>query len=367
MRHPIWILNSALLFLFAVSALFMFFAYATVPERESIEPDGYVRPVQKNEMQINIAKIYQDDLFGTYKKEFSPENEPEYVKPTPQPPTPERPMVPEMPRPQFLEPLNVALKGIIVIGYDESKNRAIIVDEKTAKEKAYKVEDSIEDAQIIKIMNNKVILLRTNGQQEVLYLREHDAKHDPTYTTITGWEMVIKRTGQNEYTINPATFIERVNNLAQFIDLLDLTTVYQRGKSIGCRIGKLEPQSMGVALGLRSSDIIVQINDIPAIDTPNRYAIYQEIVNMNAKDTISVEVVRNGRTIMLYYTIEEFNEEKDAHDIKTTPERIQQEKIKTLREKHSFAPTIEELRKRERRNMLERGKAPTKFIPSGPE
>ena len=40
-----------------------------------------------------------------------------------------------------------------------------------------------EDAQLIKIFNNKAIFLRANGQQEVLYLRPKDAQLDPTYTT----------------------------------------------------------------------------------------------------------------------------------------------------------------------------------------
>jgi len=345
----------------------MFFAYTTIPERENIEPDVYIKPIQKDEIQINIAKIYQDDLFGTYKKEFTSESEPEYVKPVPTPPVPERPMVPEAPKPQFLDPLGIMLKGIIIVGYDESKNRAIIKNEKTAKEKAYKIEDTIEDAQVIKIMNNKVILLRSNGQQEVLYLRENDAKYDPIYNIITGWETVIKKTGNNEYLINPITFLERVNNLAQFIDLLDLTTVYQKGKSIGCRIGKLDSQSMGTALGLRSSDIVTQINEIAATDTPNRFAIYQEIIKMGPHDTIAVEIVRNNRIIMIYYTIDEPSEEKDVAGNSFTQEQLEKKKVKKLHQKHSFAPTIEELRKRERHNMLERGKAPKTTVPSSSE
>lgn len=364
MRHPIWALNSTLLALFLMSGLFMFFAYTTVPERETIEPSHYKKPVQKNEMHINIATIYQDDLFGTYKKEFALDKEPSYVQPIPQPPIPQEPMVPETPKPQFLDPLNITLKGIIVIGYDESKNRAIIVDEKTAKEKAYKTEDTIEDAQIIKIMNNKVILLRANGQQEVLYLREHDAKIDPTYHIITGWETVIKKIGHHEYIVNPSTFLERVSNLAQFIDLLDLTTVYQKGKSIGCRIGKIDQSSMGNALGLLSNDIVTHINDIPATDTPNRFNIYQEIIKMKPKDVISVELLRNNNKIMVYYTLETFADETNKENDTELEKKTEQEKIKILQQKHSFAPTIEELRKRERRNMLERGKISRETVPS---
>jgi len=367
MRHPIWILNSALLFLLLVAGLFMFFLYTAAPERESIEPDGYIKPIQKDDVQINIAKIYQDDLFGTYRKELLPEQEPEYVKPVPQPPIPEEPMIPETPQPQFLDPLDITLKGIIVIGYDESKNRAIIVDEKTSKEQAYKVEDKIEDAQVIKIMSNKVILLRSNGQQEVLYLREHDAKYDPTYSIITGWEMAIRRTGAHDYLINPNTFLERISNLAQFIDQLDLTTVYQKGKSIGCRIGKLEPQSLGTALGLHSSDIVTKINEIAATDTPNRFAIYQDIVKMKSHDTITVELLRNNNKIMVHYTLDEFKDEKEVGELPPTPEHVEQQKIKSLQQRQSFAPTIEELRKRERRNMLERGNTPKTSVPSSSE
>ena len=42
-----------------------------------------------------------------------------------------------------------------------------------------KTGDVIEDAQLMRIFSNKVVLVRSNGQQEVLYLREKDAKTDP--------------------------------------------------------------------------------------------------------------------------------------------------------------------------------------------
>jgi len=367
MRHPIWIFNSALFLLLVATGFFMFFTYVTAPDRESIEPGRYIKPSPQEEKQINIAQIYKDDLFGTYVKEVIPEEEPDFVLPAPEPPAPEPSVIPEAPKPQFLDPLKINLKGIIVVGHDESKNRAIIFEEKTSEEKLYKVEDTIEDAYVIKIFNNKVILLRSNGQQEVLYLREHDAKHDPTYMVITGWEKVIKRTAPNILHINPSAFLERVSNLAQFIDLLDLTTVYQKGKSIGCRIGKLDPQSLGTALGLRTGDIVKQINNIPATDTPNRFAIYQEIIKMNHESTISVDILRSNQELSMQYILDPFEEDKTTEEKKDDPEQVKKENIKMLQQKHSFAPTINELRKRERHNMLERGKEPKSNMPSSSE
>ena len=368
MRHPIWIFNNALLVLLVCVSMFMFLVHTTVPERENIDPDVYIKPVQKDEVQINIAQIYENDLFGTYKKEFLRPDNAVYAAVMPEPPVPEAPVIPAIPKPQFLDPLSITLKGIIFVGYDESKNRAIIFDEKTAREKSYKVEEMIEDAQIIKILPNKVILLRSNGQQEVLHLREFDAKIDPTYAPITGWEMVIKKTGPYAYRINPMAFLERVHDLAQFIDLLDLTTVYKQGKSIGCRVGTLEANSLGIALGLYSSDIITRVNEIPAIDTPHRYSIYQEIIHMQSNDVLSVEIMRNGATIMIYYTLEDFMLEPPVSvEVTKSPAMIEQEKKQMLQQRQQFVPTIEELRKRERQNMLERGRAPKTDKPSSSE
>jgi len=368
MRHPVWIFNSSLLVLLALESMFMFIAHTNVPERESIEPEAYVKPVHKDEVQINVAQIYENDLFGTYKKEFLRAEPAVYAATVPEPPLPEEAIIPATPKPQFLDPLNITLKGVVFVGYDEEKNRAIIFEEKTARERPYKLEDKIEDAQIIKIMPNKVVLLRSNGQQEVLYLREFDAQFDPTYAPITGWELVIKKTEANSYRINPTTFLERIHDLSQFIDLLDLTTVYKQGKSIGCRIGKLEPLSLGSALGLQPGDIITRMNDIPAIDTPHRFAIYQEVVNMKPNDVLSVEIVRNDKNLMVYYTLEEFSVESTVEEApKKSPEAIEQDNIKLLQQKQSFAPTIDELRRRERQNMLERGRAPRASEPSSTE
>ncbi len=78
------------------------------------------------------------------------------------------------------------------------------MDTRTNKESSYKVGDMIEDAQLIRIFSNKVILMRANGQQEVLYLREKDAKLDPTYASGENWEGIISQNGPLEFAINTA-------------------------------------------------------------------------------------------------------------------------------------------------------------------
>lgn len=364
MRHPLWILNSALLFLFIIIVCFILVMRVDIPPSEPIESSGYIKPLPKKVSEVNIRKIYENDLFGTYHPNQEVPTEPNYIAPAPLPPTPMPTHVPPEPRPQFLEPLKITLKGIIIIGNDDTKNRAIISDTRTNKEGSYKVGDIIEDAQLIKIFSNKVLFLRPNGQQEVLYLRAKDAQLDPTYLQMSGWKGITQKITDNQYLINIKEFVFRINNLGQFIDLLDLTTVYQNGKSVGCKIGTIQDPSFAQEFGLQSGDIVRTINGISVVDTQSRMAIYKQVTSMKTKDTILVELIRNNRPYTLQYVIGQTEEpdalEKQVEQIRgNTAGQATQEQIKIMHERHKFAPTLHDMRSRERKIMMDKGKAPT--------
>ena len=235
MRQPFWVINSFLLLLAFFMAGFIYFGRPSVPERVDIQPAPYRSSARMESAKFNISKIYEDDLFDTYQKELIPTESIEQITAIPEAPAPIPIRVPEEPRPQFIEPLPISLKGIIVVLSDDNKNRAIIMDNRTNKESSYKVGDMIEDAQLIRIFSNKIILMRSNGQQEVLYLREKDAKLDPTYASANNWEGIITQTDPIHYTINTQEFIGRIQSLGQFIDTLELTTAYHEGQSAGVK------------------------------------------------------------------------------------------------------------------------------------
>lgn len=376
MRHPLWILNSSLLLICIIGLIFIFLSREKLPIRESIEPEEYRKPIKREISKINISKIYEYDLFDTYKKELPVPPKREMPLPFPEPPTPQVIKIPEQPKPSFLDPLDITLKGIIIVAQDDTKDSVIIEDNKTKQESVYKVGDKIEDAQLIRIFNNKVIFVRSNGQQEVLYLRQKDAEIDPAYAIIDGWESVIQKEPGNNYLLNPQEFTKRIKNLAQFIDILNLTTVYKQGKSVGCRIGHLEENSLGLALGLQSGDIIVRINDIPATDTAHRFEIYKHIIALDIDDTITVALQRNNEEVILTFTLQCFRcpgttsseseksaSQKTKEDSKEQTESItnplQQETEKQrsiMKEKHKLTPTVQKIRMKEKENMLKKGK-----------
>jgi type II secretion system protein C len=365
MKHPLWILNSAIASLLLCTFLFIILSRQHIKKPFVIEPEISAERVKRDEIKINISKIYENDIFDTYQKK--PEHLLESAReiPLPPPPRPVATKIPEIPKIEFLDPLNITLKGIIISNND-NKNRAVIQDNDTKREATYKVGNMIADAQLIRIFNNKVIFLRSNGQQEVLYLREKDALLDPTYTALSNWSHITKHIDNYYHIINPVAFIEHIQNVAQFIDALDITTAYQKGKSIGCRVGVVKQDSLGAALGFNTGDIILSIDNIPATDINNRFLIYKNIIAKKPNDTIVVKILRDQQPATLVYTLEEFSILDKLEEISPAQEleaeqNMKEKQLKALEQKQALTPTTNDLKKRERQNMLSRGKMPTNY------
>lgn len=360
MRHPLWIVNSTLIGLIVVALAFVYFSQQEVPEREAIKQSTRQTFEKREVSKINISKIYEHDLFDTYQKEILTPKEPILTTPLPEAPRPAAIEIPPAPKPQFLDPLQISLKGIMATS-DDTNNVAIVLDNKTKREGLYRVGDKIEDAQLIRIFKNKTIFLRSNGQQEVFYLRPQDAHDDPTFAKISDWQDAIKKIAPNNYQVNPVTFTEKISNLGQLIDMLDLTTAYQDGKSIGVRIGNTDTTQLIQALGLQVGDIVLNIAHIPATDTQNRMKIYKLITDLPEGGSVKVQLQRNGQIFMLIYTFAEFAETKKIE--KNPPPGVvsefglREEQRKILEKKHVFAPTVEEIKQQERKNMLQKGRS----------
>ena len=327
MKQPFWLLNSTLLFLLCAMLVSLFFLRKSIPPLKKIQPSTYVKPAAKGVAEVNIEKIYKNDLFNTYVPERPQLEKPDYSVAFPPPPQPHTSYIPEIIEPQFLDPLKISLTGIIVIPHDYTRNRIIIADEETKKETINKVGDKIEDAQLIRIFSNKAMFIRSNGQQEILYLREEDAQLDPVYASVEGWDEVLEKNSEKNYTIYIDTFVERIKSLGQLIDELDMISVYKKGKGIGTRIGYLPVNSVGNALGLKKGDIITEINGIAATNTRNRLSIYKSVITLSKNDILTINIIRDGQDAVLTYQLTESNNnqersKKEAHNVSPPPTEI---------------------------------------------
>ena len=273
-----------------------------VIKRTSIIPQETAAPLAQDVSRVIPVRIYENDLFRTYVRAQPTQRE----APLDQPVTPPIPPQPKgfvkKPRamPEFLPPLDVELKGIIY-NSNSTYSRAIIMNRKTKTEHLHKIGDTLEDAHLIFVGKNKAMFIRSNGQQETLFVSAEAAQRDPMYAPHQA-STSVERIDEHSYIINTNQFTREINNLAQFLDSLDVTTAFDRGQIIGCRIGKLIPKSIGPALGLQYGDIITSINGIPVINTSNRVKIYKQIEEAETQQ-LSATILRGDKQITMDYTL----------------------------------------------------------------
>lgn len=367
MRQPLWAINSSLLFFCILGQLVFLLIRTPIPRKTSLEPNA-VPFVDKKTTPVDIEKIYgANDLFNTY-TEIS--NLPQAII-LEIPPIPDAPnLIPlaipvETPK-VFIAPLPVILKGVMYLHDRPEQSVAIVQFQDSKEEINYHVGQLINDAQILKIYPNRIIVVRSNGQRETLYLRENDAEKDFALDTAKEISTLNIATKDGVYQIPTELFKKHIKGLGQFIDLLHLTTVYKKGKSVGCRVGKADKDSLAFKLGLHPDDIIQQVDDLPVTDIASRVLVYDHTIEKNIGDQIIVHVERNGRTVTLKYELVPSIEKSNisivpANTAKTNQPVLDQQMLynideqrkKTLEQKVKLAPTAHQLALKEQKKMFE--------------
>ena len=210
MQQPFWKLNLGLLLVVSSLLAAMFFYKVHLQRPVPIIPEKATEQDFIKKPEIDITKIYRNDLFNTRISEKTSSEKRAEAQPIPPPPQPIKVPPPPVELPKFLDPLPITLTGIFMLN-DEAKNRTIIINNKTKEEKTYKIGDEIEDAQIIAIFPEKVLLVRSNGQQEMIYLRQDTANAEAKKITQKDWNRVVKKLQTNEFLIDRQEFTNEID------------------------------------------------------------------------------------------------------------------------------------------------------------
>lgn len=374
MRSRLWIINSALIALFIVVVLILVIGRPTLVSPKKLAVGVYTPTVRTAIMPaVDQVYIYEHDPFGTLssiKSMVKPAPQAISVAPLPVSPTMQSEVPMQQTIPSFLPPLTIMLKGIIY-AYQENDHRAIIEDKKTKREGLYRVGDAILDAEIIRIESNKVMFLRSNGQQETVYVSSAEAHKDPLYQRAEGkYTAVIpvRKISDTQFLVDPDLFVLYTNNLAQFFDALDISTVFEKGRGIGCRIGAMTPNSIGILCGLQPGDIVTTVNDIATGTTKERLAIYQQIIAMQEGGIIKVTLLRGDRRQEMHitYTLSSFTPKRattqqQPKTVQPTPDMQNflrapaAPPISEVKNGHKTEKIAEKMRKNDKRAMVNYG------------
>lgn len=301
MRPPFWAINLSLLLLLIGAILFSVYANIKTPAFKQVKKSTESSDVNEN-ANLDTKIIYQNDLFETTPSVQEVSVPKETVVKLPIPPRKINPQMPLIAEFKFMEPLPITLTGIIYYN-DYSKDRAIIFDNRSKNEKIYKTEDEFEDAQIINILNDKVILLRSNGQQEIVYLTQ---EYKETKLAAKDWKKIVEPISENSYLINKSEFIKEMPTLSDLIFKFNIKSAVENKKPIGLKIGNIDSGSLALALGIRPGDVILSINDMPIDSTASRMDAYNNIVNNSRIEKVNINLIRNNKKLNLVYEVKDY-------------------------------------------------------------
>lgn len=381
---PIWFVNLFLVIFFTFTTIFI----GVKKEKTLIFPVLKIinndKKNEKKEKEIDFNKIIERDIFDSMPILPIEEQKPHIqavplfnISEIPAPPQYLNLITEEDEEIEYLPPLQIAIKGII-ISNNPKNNRVFIENLRTKEERGYFIGDLIEEAQIVFIAKNKVVFIRSNGQQETIYINKIGENEDLIALNIP-LNKIIYKDENKEINIDYNYLSKKFHSLGDFLDELGLITYFENGIPIGCQVGLSSEKSFGKELELEEGDIILSINKINVSTHENRMKIYENLFNLFQdaikneifnKNRISLEFIRNGERLNKDYLIVfDFKNNEDYVKKKLSSMSFDEDKISSHRplfKKDILSEQVEKSRDYEyfnksmddeKINLVENGKA----------
>jgi type II secretion system protein C len=190
--------------------------------------------------------------------------------------------------------LGLKLVGTVA-GDDSATSFAIIDNIKTRKQELYHEGDKAGDVLIKKILRNKVIVDAGRGE-ELLALEFEETGKRIEFSPTPQPAVRNRRTATREQSLqfDQAEVEASLQNVDQVIQELNISPYTRAGKPYGFRIGKLPRDSILIAMGLRTGDLITGVND-QTITGPEQAAEFLQTLKQGGDVTIKVGKGRGVR------------------------------------------------------------------------
>lgn len=204
----------------------------------------------------------------------------------------------------ILPPLQLILRGTI-IGDNPLYNKAFIENLRTKEERDYVIGDIIEDAQIVFIGKNQINFIRSNGQEEMIYLNKILKIEEEAIQKIF-WNKICYLNHNEVREINTYLLGLKIKSLTSFIDELGLITFFENNIPVGCLVTAATPDSLATVLGLMNNDVLLSLNDISFSSVSSRIAAYEFI--MRQKDNygfvFTLTLLRDNKIVKINFLLE---------------------------------------------------------------
>ena len=191
--------------------------------------------------------------------------------------------------------LNLKLWGTVAGGTGQ-RAYAVIEDLARKTQDLYKVDDSIQGAEIRMIFREKVVL-NVNGRDEVLRMEERS-------DAVPGGPTVVPQTrpkSPESVDVPRARIDDATGNINELMKQARLRPHFQGGKPAGLVITRIQDNSIFSDMGLQNGDVIVGVDGNPIQSVDDALQLYQ---GMKESSEVKLQVVRQGQEQSIEYRIQ---------------------------------------------------------------
>lgn len=193
-----------------------------------------------------------------------------------------------------LQPTSLKLKLMGTVTGDKNKAFAVIQGEAGNDQQLYRTGDAIQNATLIMILREKIVL-RVNNKDEILEIErtpgQQTQRLSKTSDTADSQKITLKRS-QIE------TAVQNVNTLMQ---QARVRPHFTNGKPDGLSLTGIIPDSIFHDMGMKNEDIITGVNGKPVESIDDVFKFYG---SLQAAQSVSLQFKRGGQLKTIDYSIE---------------------------------------------------------------
>ncbi|MFP4225180.1 MAG: type II secretion system protein GspC [Desulfobacterales bacterium] len=195
--------------------------------------------------------------------------------------------------------LNLKLWGTVT--GDSEKAYAVIEDKSKNRQGLYHKGDAIQNATIKMILRKKVVL-RVNGEDEILVMEDEKDQSDRMDTASRSRERAAYTDGPgDQLRIDRNEIDSALNNINQLMQQVRVRPHFKNGKPNGLILTHIRNNSIFNELGLKSGDVVKGVNgeEIESVDDALKF--YN---NLKSSSSVELQIERGGQEKSINYQID---------------------------------------------------------------